>query len=55
MEIDSEKITRVEVINHAENTHPIGRLLTLYKEMGDFESIQISMQDGKRTMKIFLD
>ena len=25
-------ITRVEVINHAKNDKPIGRLLTLYKE-----------------------
>lgn len=49
------EITRLEVINHAKNDHPIGRMLTLYKEMGDFNSIELSFQDGKRTLKIFLD
>lgn len=48
------EITRLEVINHAKNDHPIGRILTLYKEMGDFKSIELSYQDGKRTLKIFL-
>ena len=48
-------ITRLEVINHAKNDHPIGRILTLYKELGDFNSIELSFQDGKRTLKIFLD
>jgi hypothetical protein len=47
-------ITRLEVINHAKNDHPIGRILTLYKELGDFTSIELSYQDGKRTLKIFL-
>jgi len=48
------EITRLEVINHAKNEHPIGRILTLYKELGDFTSIELSYQDGKRTLKIFL-
>jgi len=48
------KITRLEIINHAKNDHPIGRILTLYKEMGDFTSIELSYQDGKSTLKIFL-
>jgi hypothetical protein len=48
-------ITRVEVINHAKNDKPIGRLLTLYKELGDFHSVELSFQDGGRTLKIFLD
>ena len=48
------EITRLEVINHAKNDHPIGRILTLYKEMVDFTSIELSYQDGKRTLKIFL-
>jgi len=48
------EITRLEVINHAKNDHPIGRILTLYKELGDFNSIELSYQDGKRTLKIFL-
>ena len=54
-QIDDTKITRVEIINHAKNNHPIGRLITLYKELKDFDMIEISMQDGGRTMKIFLD
>ena len=48
------EITRLEVINHAKNDKPIGRILTLYKELGDFKSIELSYQDGKRTLKIFL-
>ena len=55
MNIDDTKITRVEVINHAKNEHPIGRILTLYKELGDFDLAEISIQDGGRTMKIFLN
>lgn len=49
------EITRLEIINHAKNDKPIGRILTLYKELGDFNSIELSYQDGKRTLKIFLD
>ena len=48
------EITRLEIINHAKNDHPIGRILTLYKELGDFTSIELSYQDGKKTLKIFL-
>ena len=48
------EITRLEVINHAKNDKPIGRILTLYKDLGDFTSIELSYQDGKRTLKIFL-
>ena len=48
------EITRLEVMNHAKNDKPIGRILTLYKELGDFKSIELSYQDGKRTLKIFL-
>lgn len=54
IEIDDSKITRIEVINHAVNSMPIGRILTLYKEMHDFYTIDISMQDDGKTMKIFL-
>jgi hypothetical protein len=53
-EIDETKITRLEVINHTKNDYAIGRLLTLYKELGDFNGIEISIQDGGRTLKIFL-
>ena len=54
MNIDDTKITRIEVINHAKNEHPIGRILTLHKEIGDFDIAEISIQDGEKTMKIFL-
>ena len=55
-EIDETIINRVEVINHAtaQLGIPIGRVLTLYKEMGDFNTIEFSIQDGGRTLKIFL-
>ena len=49
------EITRLEIINHAKNDRQIGRILTLYKELGDFTSIELCYQDGKRTLKIFLD
>jgi hypothetical protein len=49
------KITRLEVINHAKNDRPVGRILTLYQELGDFKSIELSYQDGGKTLKIFLD
>lgn len=48
------EITRLEVINHAKNDYPVGRILTLYKELGDFNILELSYQDGKRTLKIFL-
>ena len=52
---NSVEITRFEVVNHAKNTYQIGRLLTLYQELGDFSSIELSFQDGGRTLKVFLD
>jgi hypothetical protein len=48
------KVTRLEVINHATNDKPIGRILTMYKELGDFTNIELDYQDGGRTLKIFL-
>ena len=54
-EIDDSKITRIEVINHgSKKHHPIGRILTLYKELEHFKYVEIDMQDGGTTMKIFL-
>lgn len=47
-------VTRFEVINHAKNDRPIGRILTLYKEMNHFINIELSYQDGGRTLKVFL-
>lgn len=48
------EVTRLEVINHADNDWPIGRILTMYKETEDFKEIELSYQDGGRTLKIFL-
>lgn len=54
MEIDFSKITRLEVINHANNSMKIGRLLVLYKSLKDFVEIFADIQDGGKTLKIFL-
>jgi hypothetical protein len=54
VELNEDKISRIEIINHAVNSHGIGRLLTVYKDI-DFDSIEIAIQDGGRTLKIFLD
>tara|TARA_R110000868_G_scaffold313482_1_gene574474 strand:+ start:214 stop:390 length:177 start_codon:yes stop_codon:yes gene_type:complete len=55
-EIEEEKLDRIEVINHftKDNGRSIGRILTLYKELGDFNTVELSIQDGGRTLKIFL-
>jgi len=39
MENEKEKVevTRFEIINHADNDKPIGRLLTMKKIYGDFQ------------------
>lgn len=55
MEIDIKKLNRLEIINHAKNDMAVGRLLTLYKELGDFHNLEFSVQDGGKTLKIFLD
>ena len=52
--VDSDKINRIEVINHAKNDKPIGRLLVLYKELGHFGEVDFSIQDDRQTLKIFL-
>ena len=52
--MNAEKITRLEVINHAKNDKPIGRILTLYKELNDFDFLELELQDQGRTLKIFL-
>ena len=53
-QLDLTNITRLEVINHASNSHPIGRLLTMYKETEDFTVVEAEFQDGHRTLKIFI-
>ena len=55
MKIDVEKINRLEIINHAKNDKAVGRLLTLYKELKHFNSLEFSVQDDGETLKIFLD
>jgi hypothetical protein len=52
--LDLTNITRLEVINHAINSHPIGRILTMYKETEDFTVVEAEFQDGHRTLKIFI-
>lgn len=47
-------VTRLEVINHANNDRGTGRLITLHKELGDFEVVELDYQDDGRTLKIFL-
>lgn len=52
---DFSNVTRVEVINHAINNEKIGRILSMYKEIGDFNFVEMSIQDNGKTMKIFFD
>ena len=55
MKVDIEKLDRIEIINHAKNDKPIGRLLTLYKDLGHFGSLDFEIQDNGKTLKIFLN
>jgi hypothetical protein len=48
------EVTRLEVINHADNDKPIGRILSMFKELNDFQEIEVQYQDGGRTIKVFL-
>jgi hypothetical protein len=52
--LDLTNINRLEVINHASNSHRIGRILTMYKETEDFTVVDAEFQDGHRTLKIFI-
>ncbi len=47
------KINRLEIINHAKNDKQIGRILTLYKELKQFNELEFSVQDNGKTLKIF--
>jgi len=49
-----KKVNRFEIINHASNDKPIGRILSMHEELDDFKSIQLDFQDGGRTLKIFI-
>ena len=57
MEIDVNKLDRIEIINHAGTSKHInfGRCFSAHKLLNDFESLEFSLQDGKKTLKIFLD
>ena len=57
MEIDVNKLNRIEIINHAGTSEFLrfGRCFSVHKELGEFGSLEFSLQDGKRTLKIFLD
>jgi hypothetical protein len=52
-QLDLTNITRLEVINHASNSHPIGRVLTMY-ETKDFTAVDAEFQDDGKTLKIFV-
>ena len=52
--MEALNISRLEIINHAKNNKQVGRLLTLYQELGDFDTVSIDYQDGGKTLKIFL-
>ena len=54
MKIKEKKLERLEIINHATSNKPIGRLLTLYKELKHFNELEFSVQDDGKTLKIFL-
>jgi len=57
MEIDTKKIDRIEIINHAGTSEYInfGRCFGAFKELNDFNSLVFSLQDDNKTLKIFLD
>ena len=54
IKFDLSKIKRLEVINHAENSHEKGRIIVLYERLGHFKDVDISIQDDEETLKIFL-
>ena len=48
---DEIPVTRFELIDHRQGTPTFGRAFVTYGDM----SVTISPQDGKRTIKVFLD
>lgn len=55
MKIDTTRISRLEVINHAKNKLMVGKILTVHKDLKHFETLEFSVQDEGRTLKIFMD
>ena len=54
VEFDVDNINRLEIINHGDSRHEIGRLLVLKKDLGDFKNMEFSLQDDGKTLKIFV-
>ena len=48
--VDTTKIDRVEVINHRTDAERFGKVFTQWDC-----SVEISIQDGGRTLKVFVD
>jgi hypothetical protein len=57
MNIDVDKLDRIEVINHAGTSEFLnfGRCFGAHKCLNDFGSLEFILQDGNKTLKIFLD
>ena len=57
MNIDTKKLTRLEIINHAGTSKHLkfGRVFSAYEMLNDFKQLTFSIQDGGKTLKIFLD
>ncbi len=49
--MNTNKVTRVEVINHSKNAKPLGRAFVKH----DCENVEIQLQDNERTLKIFIE
>jgi hypothetical protein len=47
----TNKVTRIEIINHAKNDLEIGRILVL---KNCFKNCEIELQDDNKTLKIFI-
>lgn len=45
-----EKVTRFEVIDHRAEAKKFGRIVVEYGV-----SVEVHLQDGKRTLKVFID
>jgi hypothetical protein len=50
MNLDTDIVTRCEVIDHREETHTPGRFYVAYDVM-----VTLDVQDDGRTLKVFLD
>jgi hypothetical protein len=54
--MDTSKVTRVEVINHGAALDYVGTVDTFGRLLGTWNcSVELSLQDGDRTLKVFLD